>query len=279
MSVTNAFAGPELDLAVLTDPLKIIAYKKQVADQMNAQSGGPRFVDLSERIADMHIETSAQGASILELDLIDPFNLLGNLGFITTDSAGLLYPPIEINFPQGQSDAWWRLCAFRPSSFHGGPNSTLTFEDRAISALRDTDAQTGGVKQSGTNETLAGFIERMVKAASKATGVPIRFVARVSPSDPNYAAPLSTPASYNLPRSNASTGGRANPNKTPQPMPQFMQDQVSQFQTSVANLFGGGLTSPLGTQSPVDLAFADVEGAAGEFLIHASGMASAYNGL
>ena len=76
---------------------------------MNSQSGGTTFDDLSERIQDLIITTTAQGADTLEVHLIDPYLLLFESKFIQADVSGYLWPPIDVNFPSG-TDCIWRLC-------------------------------------------------------------------------------------------------------------------------------------------------------------------------
>src|ERR1700733_14994945 len=69
--IPNPAATAGLDTAILVDPVKIQAFRESIAGQMNAQSGGPKFDDLSDRIADVVIETKVQGAGTLEVHLID----------------------------------------------------------------------------------------------------------------------------------------------------------------------------------------------------------------
>src|SRR6185312_8189610 len=56
-AIPNPLATSQLDTAILTNPAQIKAYRESVADQMNAQSAGPKFSDLSDRIADIVIDT------------------------------------------------------------------------------------------------------------------------------------------------------------------------------------------------------------------------------
>ena len=74
--IPNPLAVGGAGTAILTDPVQIQAYKVSVADQMNAQSGGPTFVDLADRIADIQTTTVVQGADTLQLSIIDPYRIL-----------------------------------------------------------------------------------------------------------------------------------------------------------------------------------------------------------
>src|SRR6185312_13462938 len=68
-AIPNPLATSQLDTAILTNPAQIKAYRETVADQMNAQSAGPKIADLSDRIADLVIDTRVQGAGTLEVHL------------------------------------------------------------------------------------------------------------------------------------------------------------------------------------------------------------------
>lgn len=227
--IPNELKAVASQIAILTDPARIEAVKATIAGQMNAQSGGPTFEDLGERIADVQIETVAQGASTLTVTLIDPRLFLlryasppgsGNT-FIQADSTGFLWPPIDINFPTG-TDCVWRLCQVNASKFTGDANLILTFEDRSVSWLREINSNMGGVSQGSPDATLAGFLKQLVDGANQylrghpaSSGTdwqPIRLVELVSPKDPNYTSPALPPSSAN-PKAAVS---RQNPNKNKQ---------------------------------------------------------------
>jgi hypothetical protein len=231
-TIPNELQSVQADITILTDPARLEAFKTTIADQMNRQSGGPIFVDLSDRISDVQLNTTAQGAGTLVLSIIDPQWRLLNydwpLGsgdtFIQADDTGYLWPPIDINFPTG-TDCVWRLCQCAPVTMTPGDttaNMTLTFEDRSISWLREINATMGGVSQASPDATLGGFIKQLVDganqylrghpAASGSDWQPIRLVELVSPQDPNYTAPVEAPSSA----SPQSAVSRQNPNKDKQ---------------------------------------------------------------
>lgn len=240
--IPNELKSVASQIAILTDPVRIQAVKASIANQMNEQSGGPTFVDLSERIADVQIETVAQGAGTLKITLIDPdWKLIsgedenGNT-FIQADDLGFLWPPIDINFPHG-TDCVWRLCQVNASTFVGEPNMILTFEDRVVSWLRETNANPhmGGVAQGAPDATLGGFIKELVDganqyvrghpAASGSDWTPIRLVELISPRDPNYNPPVQAPASATKPNAAIS---RQNPNKNKQGLTAPQQAYINQ---------------------------------------------------
>lgn len=169
-SIPNPLATASLDTAILTDPATIRAYRDTIASQMNdgaAQAGGPRFEDLSDRIADVIIDDQAQGASTLEVQIIDPLWVIPNApGFIVADALGYLQP-LDINFPTGTSCVW-RLCQYRPSyGSASGANLILTFEDRIVSQLRELSAANTGVVQGQPNQTLIEFFQMLIKVANQ----------------------------------------------------------------------------------------------------------------
>lgn len=248
--VPNELKSVFSQIAVLTNPVRIDAVKASIATQMNAQSGGPTFKDLSERINDVKIETVAQGASTLMVTLTDPdWNLMsyehpagsGNT-FIQADATGYLLP-IDINHPRG-TDCVWRLCQCNYSTFVGDPNAILTFEDRSVSWLREVNSNMGGVAQGSPDATLGGFIKQLVDGANgylrghpEASGtdwLPIRLVELVSPRDPNYTPPVQAPSSA----SPQSAVSRQNPNKTKQGFTKSQADALS----PIAKDFGRDVT-------------------------------------
>lgn len=266
-AIPNALASAELNTAILTDPVRIQAYRESIADQMNAQSAGPKFEDLSERVADIIINTNAQGAGTLEVHLIDPYWVLPVSGFIQADENGFLWPPIDINFPSG-TDCVWRLCQYSGSwSSDATANLVLTGEDRIVSLLRELSPGNGGIQQGLPNQTLGGFIKMLVDSANKVLKPtpPIRLVEMISPVDPNYTVTVTQ-----LPKSATSNiTGRNNPNKTKQGLTNAQQNQLDAIQQSVSQLFGntpGGLAGPVG--GPLTLAEIE-QGAAG--ILHGSG--------
>ncbi len=173
--MTNPIIGtlnsPDLAVTVLTDPLQVKFYRDNIAKQINAQRMAQppqkEAVDLSDWIADIIIETTVQGASLLEVHIIDPGWILlqrdaNGVSFLDVDENGYIWPPIEVNFPPDVSDAQWRLCQLRPSTDLTAANLILVFEDKVASVLREFS----GPVLSHTNETRAEFIRRLVKEAT-----------------------------------------------------------------------------------------------------------------
>lgn len=194
-SIPNPLATPGLDTAVLTDPTKIQAFRDSIASQMNdasAGAGGPRFEDLSDRIADIIIDTAAQGAGTLEVHLIDPYLVIPRSGFIKADESGYLTPPIDVQFPTG-TNCVWRLCQYHPQwGGSNGANLILIFEDRIVTLLRTLSAANTGVLQGTPNQTLSQFMKMLVDQANKLLkpNPPILFVPLISGQDPNYELPV-----------------------------------------------------------------------------------------
>lgn len=167
-AIQTAYRSSTLDTAILTDPVRIQAFKDSIAVQMNDQSNGPTFEDLSDRIAGITLETSAQGASILAVSLIDPMWVLPNSGFIQIDDMGYIWPPIDIRFPQG-TNCWWRLCQLEMNwdAQLVDANITLTFEDRIASLLREmSSAIPGAISQGQPNQTLLDFLQSLVDSTN-----------------------------------------------------------------------------------------------------------------
>jgi hypothetical protein len=189
-AIPNALATAELDTAILTDPVTIQAYKSTFADQLNAQSAGPKFTDLSDRITEPTLTTVVQGAGTIELPIIDPYWLLLTSGFISVDQNGYL-DPIDVNFPT-KTDCVWRLCQVKASVDFTQPNLILTFEDRIVSLLRLLSPGNGGIQQGEANQTLGGFIKELVDSANTILKPvpPIRLVELIDPQDPNYTVPI-----------------------------------------------------------------------------------------
>ena len=160
-----------LNEIVTTDPETIRLYRETVAAQINASRAlvDPirEIIDLDKFVADIVIQTSAQGSSLLEIHIIDPGWITlrrdaNGVAFFDVDEAGFLWPPIDLNFPPDVSDAQWRLCQLRPSTDLSTANIVLTFEDKVSSVLREFQ----GPVQSNPNETRAEFIRRLVKEAT-----------------------------------------------------------------------------------------------------------------
>ena len=244
-TIPNALATGELNTTILTSTPQIVAYRESVADQLNAQAAC-RCETLTDRIADITINTTAQGAGTLEIQVIDPTWSLGTSGFIQADENGYLYPPILINFPSG-TDCYWELCQMAATTDLSQPQWTLTFEDRNVSLLRQIGpAVHGAIAQGDPTDTLGGFIKRLVDNANSVLkpNPPIRLVEMISPADPNYKHPAGAPS----PRSSPV---RSNPNKTKTGLTPTQQAQIAASQAMIVSLFGDhSLSVPdVGTQS------------------------------
>lgn len=235
-AIPNELKSVHASIEMLTNPARIEAMKSDIAGQMNDQSGGPEFIDLAERISDVVIETTAQGASTLTITIIDRnLGLLrheypkgsGNT-FIQVDATGYLWPPIDVNYPRG-TDCVWRLCQVNSTTFGGQANITLTFEDRIVSWLREVNYKKGKVAQGLAGQTLMGFIGQLVNGANQylrgyplARGggwQPIRLVPLVARPDPNVAPPVTTPQGASA----KAALSRQNPNKTKQGLTKAQQ--------------------------------------------------------
>jgi hypothetical protein len=186
-TIPNPLATSQLDTAILTNPAQIKAYRESVADQMNAGSAGPKIADLSDRIADLILDTRVQGAGTLEVHLIDPMWLIPMSGFIQADIEGRLWPAIDIHFP-ADTECVWRLCQFSANWGAGSDqaNLVLTFEDRIWSLLRSISPGNGGLEQGQPNQTLGGFIKMLVDNANQNLHAKIRLLELIDPQDPNY---------------------------------------------------------------------------------------------
>lgn len=186
--INNNLNSPSLDVIDLTTPLEVLAHREYVAGELNNNGWpGRNIVDLTDAIADIEIETVAQGAGTLTISIIDPQLQLLTKQFITTDVNGFL-EPIDIVFPK-DSNSTWRLVSASPSTSTDA-NLPLVFEDISASILRDTDSQNGGVNNSHAGETLGHWLMRLVDGANKAhPKYHIDVVEWISPQDPNYTAP------------------------------------------------------------------------------------------
>lgn len=214
-----------------------------VSEQINAgrMSFQPAFkaIDLQTMIADIIVETSAQGSSLLEIHVIDPYWTLlrrNESGWcfidVDPDGSGYLWPPIEVNFPPTVSDATWRLCQVKPTTDLSAANLVMVFEDKIVAEMREhTATSTSGgeaptdssLASSYPNETRAQFIRRCVKTVSKnpllPTDVGIRFIGNLLPNSDFTAADL-TGDEVTLPASATNPGApahRQNFTKAPGP--------------------------------------------------------------
>jgi hypothetical protein len=197
--IYNSLGSSDLGVIAVSSPQRldqlvakrVDTFSNNIAVQINNQrlqySPGMTCADLEDYIADIQIETSAQGAGVLTLSLIDPSWALlhrdpkTGTSFIDVDENGYLWPPIELTFPEEVSDSTWRLCGCQPSSDTTQANIQLIFEDAIVAELREHDQNTDpSCATSLPNETRAEFMERCVKTASKnkliAGEVGIRFV-------------------------------------------------------------------------------------------------------
>ena len=216
--IPNELKSVQDDVSVLTDPVRIQAYKAHIADQMNAQSS-PQVEDLSDAITDVQITTVAQGAATLKLTIMDPYWQLTNSGFIQTDQTSYLWPPVDITFPP-DTRCVWRLCQAMTTINYAAANVTLTFEDRIVAWLREVNANTGGVSQALPDSTIGGFVSQLIDGANRylrghpkvsgGTPDPIRLVKLIAPSDPNYTPPVEPPSASDPTKALS----RQNPNKT-----------------------------------------------------------------
>lgn len=202
----NPLATAGLNTAILVDPQQIEAYKDSIAGQMNAQSAGPKFSDLSERIKDIRIHTRVQGAGTLELHVTDPMLVLAMSGFVRSDTQGRLWPPINVKFPSG-TECTWRLCqlslTWQPST---DANMIMTFEDEIVSQLRDIGPGNGGLVQGQPNQTLGGFFKMLVDNANQVLHANIRLLELIDPQDPNYTLPVTTTSTPSHLRSKLNKG-------------------------------------------------------------------------
>lgn len=196
--IYNSIRSAALDAISLSDPSRVIdvtakqvdSLSKSMADQINSQRlkypPAMTCVDLEQYIVDIVIETTVQGTSFLELHLADPFWVLlqrdqNGACFFDVDTDGFLWPPIEVAFPEGQTDQVWVICQLRPSTDASDANVIVTFEDKIVAEMREHDNTTDpSLATSRSAETRAEFIKRAVK-----TAVPsIKFVSLLSIGSP-----------------------------------------------------------------------------------------------
>jgi hypothetical protein len=129
----------------------------QVLSQLKKTQPKVTRVELESVIADIRVETTVQGASTIEIDVIDPDWHLLTSGFLDVDDKGKL-KPVDINYPKA-SNFWWRLTQVSPTTDKSGANVTLTFEDRVVAYLRQ---HKGAKSWSRRHYTRAQAIKAMV---------------------------------------------------------------------------------------------------------------------
>jgi hypothetical protein len=124
--------------------------------------------EIESVLADLRVNTTMQGASTLEIDIIDPGWLLITSGFLDK-GADDKFDVVDLNYPEG-SDYWWRLTLADPSTGLDGPNLTLTFETRVVSYARGHS----GVKSWSRGQfTRAQAIKAMTADEIKAPPKPV----------------------------------------------------------------------------------------------------------
>lgn len=233
--IINSIAGADLHITELVDPSVIEFRARQMADAINlsrrqyvaaTKDAQKHIVDLKNWIADIIIETSAQGASLLEVHVIDPGWALFQRDkhgtcFIDVDEQGFLWPPIEVTFPADISSSTWRLAQCRPSTDLNSANVVLVFVDKVSAELREHY----GPLSSNPQETRAEFIKRLVTKASNSPAFPgdspIRFrtlldIGSPHAFDPSDLSNSQLPASANQPHP---PKARRNPDKQPSQNP------------------------------------------------------------
>jgi hypothetical protein len=120
-------------------------------------------LELGEILADIRILTTIQGASTLEIDVIDTEWVLLTSGFLDIGDDQKL-DPVDLNYPLG-SNFWWRLTQCDSSTDKDKANLTLTFEDRAVSYCR---SHKGAKSASRSTMTRARFIKSITADEVKA---------------------------------------------------------------------------------------------------------------
>lgn len=157
-----------LATATLINPF-VLELRQDIAEQMHSQRPGyiSNAAVLTNAIADITFDLTVQGASYIEVLVIDPYwqllrpNKTGH-ALLDVDENGLLLP-VELNFPKG-SQNYYFLVAANPTSDMTGGNIKLTFEDSTVYKLRNLD-QHDGPSKSNVNETRLEFILRLLKTA------------------------------------------------------------------------------------------------------------------
>lgn len=69
----------------------------EIARQLNEQSRGPRFEDLSDRIEEANFEIGDDGLSVLDVVIADPCWVLPTSGFLGIEENGEV-SPIELDW-------------------------------------------------------------------------------------------------------------------------------------------------------------------------------------
>jgi hypothetical protein len=272
--IYNSLASTDLNTIELVDPNRIDFYATTMAKQINDfwakfarrnQIATKQVVDLKNWIADIILETSVQGASLIEVHVIDPAWIMmwtdpSGASFINVDEDGYLWPPIDVTFPPDISDATWRLCQVQASTDLTQPNIVLVFEDRIASELREHFKP----QQSYPDQSRAEFIQSLIKDANNFPFTPgevdIRFV-HLLPHETFTAADLTT--SQRLPASATqkyAPPARKHPNKGPKrPSSRNVPSPRSFEPTEWATLsiemslgeITGALTNPFNPLTPV----------------------------
>jgi hypothetical protein len=147
-------AGRDDDPQVVADQL-YKAIRRKHPGVLKAEIGGI--------VADVRPLTTIQGASTLEVDVIDPDWVLITSGFLDK-GADEKFDVVDLNYPQG-SKMWWRLTQADVSTDLAGANLTLIFEDRAVSYCR---GKTGEKSWSRAEYTRAQAIKAMTVDEVKA---------------------------------------------------------------------------------------------------------------
>jgi hypothetical protein len=119
-------------------------------------------------ISDITFVTTLDGASSLEISIIDADLELLTSGFFDADDNFAL-DAIDLQYP-GNSNYWWRLSEVAFDTTSTGPNLTLTFEDRIVSYLRN---KRGTKSASRARVTRAEFIKSITADEIKHSPRPI----------------------------------------------------------------------------------------------------------
>lgn len=128
-----------------------------ISSRKKRGKSAPLKVDLQAAVLDVKITDVMQGASTIELTLVDPGWQLTDSGFFDVDDNGRP-DPIEVNYPKG-SKYWWRLHGLSIGDTQGEDGDiTMTFMEREAVVLMHTR---GPVKDSRSKHTRAEFIRRL----------------------------------------------------------------------------------------------------------------------
>jgi hypothetical protein len=241
----------------LTDPNAVSFVASQLNDTTlngNRGQGALACRDLTEAIQDVIQITVAQGASTLEVHIIDPFwQLLTRYGsspaFFDVDDSGLLIP-VDVNFPSG-TDRWWRLAGVTLTVDPTQPHVCI-FEDRIVTQLRDQ----GGPKHASNNQTRAEFIYSCVRSVPDIRFVCPALTAKAGSvggdvtqgtvDTTGVLAPSASPVAASATQSNAPPA-RRNPAKRPG------VSRAGKHNGAVWTKGGWRYTKPIGGLSPKEL--------------------------